>query len=48
MSYAVPVRQVSLLVGVFLGTVFLGETCGRIRFTAALLILAGVFLIRLG
>jgi drug/metabolite transporter (DMT)-like permease len=48
MSYAVPARQVSILVGVLLGTLFLGETCGRIRCTAALLILAGVFMIRLG
>jgi drug/metabolite transporter (DMT)-like permease len=48
MSYAVPARQVSLLIGVLIGTFFLGEACGRIRFTAALLILAGVFLIRIG
>ena len=48
MSYAVPVRQVSLLIGVLIGVLFLGESCGRIRFTAALLILAGVALIRLG
>jgi len=48
MSYAVPVRQVSLLVGVLIGVLFLGDTCGRIRFTAALLILAGAALIRLG
>jgi drug/metabolite transporter (DMT)-like permease len=48
MSYAVPVRQVSLLVGVLIGVLFLGETCGRIRFTATLLILAGAVLIRLG
>jgi drug/metabolite transporter (DMT)-like permease len=48
MSYAVPVRQVSLLIGVLIGTLFLGEECGRIRFAAALLILAGVVLIRLG
>jgi drug/metabolite transporter (DMT)-like permease len=47
-SYAVPVRQVSLLVGVLIGTLFLGEECGKIRFTAALLILAGVALIWLG
>lgn len=47
-SYAVPVRQVSILVGVLIGTLFLGEACGRIRFTAALLILVGVALIRLG
>jgi len=48
MSYAVPVRQVSLLIGVLIGTLFLGEACGRIRFTAAMLILSGVFLVRLG
>jgi drug/metabolite transporter (DMT)-like permease len=47
-SYAVPVRQVSLLIGVLIGTLFLGEECGKIRFTAALLILAGVAFIRLG
>ena len=48
MSYAVPVRQVSLLIGVLIGVFFLGESCGRIRFTATLLILAGVALIRFG
>jgi drug/metabolite transporter (DMT)-like permease len=48
MSYAVPVRQVSLLIGVLIGVLFLGEACGRIRFAATLLILAGVALIRFG
>ncbi len=48
MSYAVPVRQVSLLIGVLIGVLFLGEACGRIRFIATLLVLAGVALIRLG
>lgn len=48
MSYAVPVRQISVLVGVLIGVFFLGESCGRIRFAAALLIIAGVFLIRFG
>jgi len=48
MSYAVPVRQVSVLFGVLFGIAFLGESCGRIRVFASLLILAGVFLIRLG
>jgi len=48
MSYAVPVRQISLLFGVLIGVFFLGETYGRIRFAAALTILAGVLLIRLG
>jgi drug/metabolite transporter (DMT)-like permease len=48
MSYAVPARQVSLLFGVLFGVCFLGESCGRIRFGAVLLILAGVVLVRLG
>ncbi len=48
MSYAVPARQVSLLIGVLIGVLFLGEKGGRIRFSAALFILAGVALIRLG
>ena len=48
MSYAVPARQVSLLIGVLIGVLFLGEACGRIRFIAALLILCGVALIRFG
>ncbi len=48
MSYAVPVRQVSLLIGVLIGVLFLGETSGRIRFTAAVLIVCGAALIRLG
>jgi drug/metabolite transporter (DMT)-like permease len=48
MSYAVPARQVSLLIGVLIGVLFLGEARGRIRFGAALLIVAGVALIRLG
>jgi drug/metabolite transporter (DMT)-like permease len=47
-SKAVPVRQVSLLFGVLIGVFLLGESCGRIRFFAASLVLAGVFLIRLG
>jgi drug/metabolite transporter (DMT)-like permease len=48
MSYAIPTRQVSVLVGVVLGGLFLGESCGSIRIMASLLILAGVFVIRLG
>lgn len=48
MSYAVPVRQISLLFAVLIGVFLLGETCGRIRFAAALTILAGVLLVRLG
>jgi drug/metabolite transporter (DMT)-like permease len=47
-SYAVPVRQVSIVMGVMIGIFFLNESCGRIRLAAALLILAGAALIRLG
>jgi len=46
-SYAVPVRQVSILVGVMIGILFLGESFGRIRIFSALVILAGAVLIRL-
>lgn len=48
MSYAVLVRQMSVLVGVVIGVCFLGESCGRVRICAALLIVAGIVLIRLG
>ena len=48
MSYAVPIRQVSILVGVLIGVVFLGESFGRIRLASALLIMAGAVLIKLG
>ncbi len=44
-SYAVPVRQVSLLIGVVIGLLWLREPFGRIRLTSTILILAGVFLI---
>lgn len=48
LSYAVPLRQVSLLIVVAIGILFLRETCGRMRSLAAALILAGVCLVRLG
>lgn len=47
-SYAVPVRQVSIVIGVLIGILFLKESFGRIRLVSALLIMAGVALIRLG
>ncbi|UFS68543.1 EamA family transporter [Geomonas sp. RF6] len=47
-GYAVPVRQVSIVVGVLIGILFLRESFGRIRLGAALVILAGTVLIRLG
>ena len=46
MSYAVPVRQISILFGVVIGIAFLGEACGRVRLLAACLIMGGVCLIR--
>jgi drug/metabolite transporter (DMT)-like permease len=48
LAYAVPVRQISVLAGVLIGVLFLGEPCGRIRLLAAGFIVAGVCLIRLG
>jgi uncharacterized membrane protein len=47
-GYAVPVRQVSILIGVVIGILFLRESFGRIRLISALLILAGAVLIRFG
>lgn len=47
-SYAVPVRQVSIVIGVMIGILFLKESFGRIRIVSALIILAGAALIRLG
>jgi drug/metabolite transporter (DMT)-like permease len=47
-SYAVPVRQVSILVGVMIGILFLHEPCGRYRLCGALTILAGAILILKG
>ncbi|WP_321529657.1 EamA family transporter [uncultured Desulfuromonas sp.] len=47
-SYAVPVRQVNVLFGVLIGVLFLHESCGRMRLTAACLILLGVLTIHLG
>jgi len=48
MSYAVPVRQVSILIGVLIGILFLGESFGRARVTGAVMIVAGAALIKLG
>ena len=47
-SYAVPVRQVSILVGVLIGILFLRESCGRYRLLGAMTILGGALLIRIG
>ena len=47
-SYAVPVRQMSIMVSVLIGILFLGESSGRIRLVSALVMLAGAIVIRLG
>jgi drug/metabolite transporter (DMT)-like permease len=47
-SYAVPVRQVSIVIGVLIGILFLKESFGRIRLVSALFILVGAALIRFG
>ena len=47
-SYAVPVRQISIVCGVLIGIIFLRESFGRIRLISALFILAGAVLIRFG
>ncbi len=47
-SYAVPVRQVSIVVGVLIGIIFLRESYGRIRLISALFIMAGAALIKFG
>ncbi len=47
-SYAVPVRQISVLMGVLIGILFLRESFGRIRLISATIIFSGVILIRLG
>lgn len=46
-GYAVAVRQVNVLFGVLIGVLFLKESCGRVRSLAAVMIFAGVVLIRM-
>lgn len=45
-SYAVPVRQVSIVIGVLIGIIFLRESYGKIRLLSALFIMAGAALIK--
>jgi drug/metabolite transporter (DMT)-like permease len=47
-GYAVPVRQVSIMIGVVIGILFLRESFGRIRLASAFFIMAGAVLIRFG
>jgi drug/metabolite transporter (DMT)-like permease len=46
--YGLQMAPMSYAIGVLIGVLFLGETCGRIRFIATLLVLAGAALIWLG
>ena len=47
-GYAIPVRQVSIMVGVLIGIFFLRESFGRVRLLSATLIVTGAVLIRFG
>ena len=47
-GYAVPVRQVSIMIGVVIGILFLRESFGKIRLASALFIVAGAVMIRFG
>ncbi|HBA88885.1 MAG TPA: EamA family transporter [Geobacter sp.] len=47
-GYAVPVRQVSIMVGVLIGIFFLRESFGKVRLLSASVILAGAVLIKFG
>jgi drug/metabolite transporter (DMT)-like permease len=47
-SYAVPVRQISIVIGVLIGIIFLRESFGKIRLISSFFIMVGVILIRLG
>jgi drug/metabolite transporter (DMT)-like permease len=47
-GYAVPVRQVSIMIGVVIGILFLRESFGKIRLASAVFIVAGAALIRFG
>jgi drug/metabolite transporter (DMT)-like permease len=47
-GYAVPARQVSIMIGVVIGILFLRESYGRIRLASALIIVIGAVLIRFG
>jgi drug/metabolite transporter (DMT)-like permease len=47
-SYAVPVRQISIVCGVLIGVLVLREPFGKMRVISAMFILAGTVLIRFG
>jgi drug/metabolite transporter (DMT)-like permease len=47
-SYVSPVRELSVVIGAWIGVRFMGESGGRLRISAALLVAAGIMIIALG
>lgn len=47
-SYVSPVRELSVVIGAWIGVRFMGEPGGRLRIFAALLVAAGIIVIALG
>ena len=45
---AIPVREVSVVFGAWMGVQFFGERAGGVRILAAALVVAGMFLIAVG
>jgi len=46
-SYASPARRVSILFGVLIGVIFLKEKCAKIRIIGSLLIISGIWLLKI-
>jgi len=47
-SYVSPVRELSVVIGAWIGVRFMGEPGGRLRIVAAALVALGVIVIALG
>jgi drug/metabolite transporter (DMT)-like permease len=47
-SYVSPVRELSVVIGAWIGVRFMGEAGGRLRIFAALLVALGIIVIALG
>jgi uncharacterized membrane protein len=47
-SYVVPMRETSIVIGAILGARLLGETLGRTRIWACILVVLGVIAIGIG
>ena len=46
-SYASPARRISILFGVLIGVIFLKEKCAKIRIIGSLLIISGIWLLKI-